>query len=162
MDDIPQGVVRKARVTDAAAIQRLVGTFAERDEMLPRSLGEIYENIRDFFVAEDDDGRVVGCGGLHVCWSHLAEIKSLAVAEACQGSGYGRRLVLDQSPDPDEPGSRFFRFVLNHEPIFARGADWIPADSFVGPLTRDRYTSGMWSGPARRSAGCRPGSCRRS
>src|SRR5205823_2986804 len=55
MDDIPQGVVRKARVTDAAAIQRLVGTFAERDEMLPRSLGEIYENIRDFFVAEDDD-----------------------------------------------------------------------------------------------------------
>src|SRR5438309_4443484 len=88
------GVIRKARVTDAAAIRRLVGTFAERDEMLPRSLGEIYENIRDFFVAEDDAGRVVGCGGLHVCWSHLAEIKSLAVSEACQGSGHGRRLVL--------------------------------------------------------------------
>jgi len=88
------GVIRKARVTDAAAIQRLVGTFAERDEMLPRSLGEIYENIRDFFVAEDDDGHLVGCGGLHVCWSHLAEIKSLAVSEVCQGSGYGRRLVL--------------------------------------------------------------------
>jgi beta-mannosidase len=50
-----------------------------------------------------------------------------------------RRLVLDQSPDPEEPGSRFFRFVLNHVPIFARGADWIPADSFVGPLTADRY-----------------------
>jgi beta-mannosidase len=50
-----------------------------------------------------------------------------------------RRLVLDQSPDPEEPGSRFFRFVLNHEPIFARGADWIPADSFIGPLTADRY-----------------------
>src|SRR5215467_10058293 len=95
MDDAPCfGLIRKARVTDAAAIQRLIHTFAERDEMLPRSLGEIYENIRDFFVAVDDEGRVVGCGGLHVCWSHLAEIKSLAVTAACQGAGHGRRLVL--------------------------------------------------------------------
>jgi beta-mannosidase len=50
-----------------------------------------------------------------------------------------RRLVLDQSPDPEEPGCRFFRFVLNHVPIFARGANWIPADSFVGALGADRY-----------------------
>jgi len=63
MDDgASSGSVRKARITDAAAIQRLVGTFAERDEMLPRSLGEIYENIRDFFVAEDDDGNLGGFG----------------------------------------------------------------------------------------------------
>ncbi|HEX2863098.1 MAG TPA: glycoside hydrolase family 2 protein, partial [Deinococcales bacterium] len=51
-----------------------------------------------------------------------------------------RTLALDQSPDPDEPATRFFRFVLNNVPIFARGADWIPADSFVGTLTRERYT----------------------
>src|SRR5437588_1381196 len=75
------GTVRRARVGDAGEIQRLITTFADRDEMLHRSLGEIYENIRDFYVAEDADGRVVGCGGLHVCWSHLAEIKSLAVDE---------------------------------------------------------------------------------
>src|SRR5207253_6990201 len=86
-------VVRKARVTDAAAIQRLIKTFADRDEMLQRSLGELYENIRDFFVAEVE-GRVVGCGAVHVCWSHLAEIKSLAVDEGCQGHGHGRRIVL--------------------------------------------------------------------
>jgi len=95
MDDAPCfGLIRKARVTDAATIQRLILPFAERDEMLPRSLGEIYENIRDFFVAEDEEGTIVGCGALHVCWSHLAEIKSLAVSETCQGLGYGRRLVL--------------------------------------------------------------------
>ncbi|HEX5848765.1 MAG TPA: glycoside hydrolase family 2 protein [Rubrobacter sp.] len=50
-----------------------------------------------------------------------------------------RTLELDQSPDPDEPGTRFFRFVLNGVPIFARGADWIPADSFVGAIPRERY-----------------------
>jgi beta-mannosidase len=52
-----------------------------------------------------------------------------------------RTLELDQSPDPDEPGTRFFRFVLNGVPIFARGADWIPADSFVGAIPRARYES---------------------
>jgi beta-mannosidase len=50
-----------------------------------------------------------------------------------------RTLELDQSPDPDEPGTRFFRFVLNGAPIFARGADWIPADSFVGAIPDERY-----------------------
>ena len=50
-----------------------------------------------------------------------------------------RTLGLDQSPDPAEPGTRFFRFVLNGIPIFARGADWIPADSFVGAIPEERY-----------------------
>jgi beta-mannosidase len=50
-----------------------------------------------------------------------------------------RTLKLDQSPDPEEPGTRFFRFVLNGVPIFARGADWIPADSFVGAIPHERY-----------------------
>ena len=50
-----------------------------------------------------------------------------------------RSLTLDQSPDPDEPGTRFFRFVLNNVPIFAKGANWIPADSFVGAIPDAHY-----------------------
>ncbi|MBJ7597314.1 glycoside hydrolase family 2 protein [Candidatus Nephthysia bennettiae] len=87
----------------------------------------------------------------HLWWTHdlgephlytldtVLEDEGLVVDMRSQRVGI-RRMVLDQSPDPDEPGSRFFRFVLNHVPIFARGADWIPADSFLGPLTADRYS----------------------
>ncbi|MGH3146034.1 MAG: glycoside hydrolase family 2 protein, partial [Rubrobacter sp.] len=52
-----------------------------------------------------------------------------------------RTLELDQSPEPEEPATRFFRFVLNGAPIFARGADWIPADSSVGAIQAERYGS---------------------
>src|SRR5438874_100650 len=109
--------VRRARVSDAGEIQRLITTFAERDEMLHRSLGEIYENIRDFYVAEDPDGRLLGCGGLHVCWSHLAEVKSLAVDEAQQGKGYGRRLVEACLAEARELGLKSV-FALTYRPEF--------------------------------------------
>jgi amino-acid N-acetyltransferase len=85
-------VIRKAGVKDVAAIQALVNYFAAKDEMLPRSLGAVYENIRDFYVFERDGG-VVGCCALHVIWEDLAEIKSLAVDEAAQGIGVGKQLM---------------------------------------------------------------------
>ena len=50
-----------------------------------------------------------------------------------------RTVALDQSPDPDEPGTTFFRFVLNGVPIFAKGACWVPASSFVGEVDAEAY-----------------------
>ena len=84
--------VRKARTDDVAAMQRLINGFADKGAMLHRSLSELYENIRDFFVVEVS-GEVVGCAGLHVSWKDLAELKSLAVVTSAQGKGYGRLLV---------------------------------------------------------------------
>jgi amino-acid N-acetyltransferase len=75
------------------AIQELIRTFADRKLMIRRSLGEHYESIREFFVAVDDDGTIIGCAALHVFWDDLAELKCLAVAEQAQGRGVGRRLV---------------------------------------------------------------------
>jgi len=89
---IPVGILRNAVIADVVPIQRLIGTFAERDLMLPRSLSQLYENIRDVFVVEED-GVVAACAMIHVSWKDLAEIKSLAVAERSQGRGYARRLV---------------------------------------------------------------------
>ena len=73
--------IRAARVGDVPSIQELIRTFADRKLMIRRSLGELYESIREFIVATDDEGRVIGCAALHVFWEDLAELKCLAVAE---------------------------------------------------------------------------------
>lgn len=85
--------IRPARVGDVPAIHELIRTFADRKLMIRRSLGELYESIREFIVATDDEGQVVGCVALHVFWEDLAELKCLAVSETVQGQGVGRRLV---------------------------------------------------------------------
>jgi amino-acid N-acetyltransferase len=85
--------IRPARVGDVPAIQELIRTFADRKLMIRRSLGELYEAIREFVVATDEQGQVVGCAALHVFWDDLAELKCLAVSEQVQGRGVGRMLV---------------------------------------------------------------------
>lgn len=85
-------ILRKAVTADVPAIHRLVNSYAERGLMLPRSLSQLYENVRDFTVVIED-GVVVGCAALHVSWKDLAEIKSLAVGGDSQGRGYGRMLI---------------------------------------------------------------------
>ena len=85
--------IRHARVGDVPAICDLIRTFADRKLMIRRSLGELYESIREFLVATDDDGTILGCAALHVFWDDLAELKCLAVSEDAQGRGVGRVLV---------------------------------------------------------------------
>jgi len=84
--------VEKAKIGDVPHIHRLINYFADKGDMLPRPLSEIYENLRDFFVAREDD-RLVACVSLHVCWEDLAELKALAVVETEQSKGVGSRLV---------------------------------------------------------------------
>ena len=85
--------IRPARVGDVPAIHELIRTFADRKLMIRRSLGELYESIREFIVATDDAGQVIGCAALHVFWEDLAELKCLAVSERAHGQGIGRGLV---------------------------------------------------------------------
>ncbi len=79
-------------------------------------------------------------------WAHeLGQPSLYDLSIAAAGTHYRQRvgirtLSLDQSPDPAERGTRFFRFILNGTPIFAKGADWIPCDSFVGQIPLERYT----------------------
>lgn len=85
-------IIRKALPADAPAIKALINHFAEKRMMLPRSLSEIYDVIRNFWVVELD-GKVTGAAALSICWEDLAEIRSLAVAEEIQRQGWGGRLV---------------------------------------------------------------------
>ena len=82
----------KATIDDVEKIYKLINDFAAKNVMLPRSLSELYENIRDYFVFIQDD-TLVGCAALHIFWKDLAEIKSVAVLETTQRKGIGRKLV---------------------------------------------------------------------
>jgi amino-acid N-acetyltransferase len=84
---------RKAILPDALRVQQLISAFAEDGTVLPRSLPELCENIRDFVVVEDQGGNVIGCGALHLYGTHLAEIRSIAVHPSAQGKGAGRRVI---------------------------------------------------------------------
>ena len=84
--------IAKARIDDAPQMHKLINYFADKGEMLARPLSEIYENIRDYFVAREGE-RVIACAALHVLWSDLAEIKSVAVTENSQRQGIGNGLI---------------------------------------------------------------------
>ena len=83
---------RKAILPDAEQIHELIGAYSGDGTLLPRTLPEICENVRDFVVLEDD-GRIIGCGALHLYGTHLAEIRSITVAPWAQGKGGGSKLV---------------------------------------------------------------------
>lgn len=87
-----EAVVRPAVVTDGVQIANLVNLYASRAEMLPKSRYQVYQHIAGFIVAEVN-GKIVGCGVLHVLWEDLAEIRSLAVQEAYQRQGLGTKMV---------------------------------------------------------------------
>jgi len=84
--------VDRARVSDAASMHQMISRFADKGEMLPRALSELYEDIRDYFVVRQED-RIIACAALHVTWADLAEIRSLAVDEREQNQKIGSLLV---------------------------------------------------------------------
>ena len=73
-------------------IHAFIQSYSGDNTLLPRSMAELNENVRDFIVAEDA-GRIVGCGALHLYGMHLAEIRSIAVSPQMQGRGVGRVVV---------------------------------------------------------------------
>ena len=110
--------IRKAGIADIKQIQVLINAFARQDLMLPRSLNELYENIRDFWVAEENK-KIIGCCALHISWDDLAEIKSLAVSKNRQRRGIGNELVLACLGEAREIGAKRL-FALTYKPEFFR------------------------------------------
>jgi amino-acid N-acetyltransferase len=85
-------IIRKPTVKDVPGIAELINGYAQNGIMLPRPISQLYDNLRDYYVIEIE-GKIAGCGALHVTWSDLAEIRGLALKEDIKGKGYGRRLV---------------------------------------------------------------------
>ena len=109
-------MIRKARIEDIKKMQSLINAFAAKDLMLPRSLNELYENLRDFWIAEEDR-KIVGCSALHVSWGDLVEIKSLAVAKNKQKRGIGAELITACLNEAKKLGAKRV-FVLTYSAEF--------------------------------------------
>ncbi len=109
-------MLRGAHINDVEQMNKLVNHFAQRDLMLARPLGELYENICDYYVYVEN-GSIVGCAALHVFWKDLAEIKSIAVEEDYQKRGIGKQLIQKCLEEGKALGiSRLF--VLTYIPEF--------------------------------------------
>lgn len=113
-------MIRKARQSDVDFIHGLLSHFGQQGQLLARSRSSLYECLRDFQVAEDDQGQLVGCCALHLCWEDLCEIRSLAVVPGCEGQGWGSRLVESCISEAVTLGFNNI-FVLTYRPgFFAR------------------------------------------
>ena len=123
--------VEKAQVRDAQAIHDLINLYAQRGDMLPRTMGEVYENLRDFYVARND-GQLLGCAALHIVWSDLAELKSLAVPEDVQTKGIGSLLVEKAVAEARDIGLERV-FALTYRPTFFERLGFVQADVMTLP-----------------------------
>lgn len=85
-------MLRKACIEDVKKIHGIINLSASRGEMLARSLGELYDNMRDYFIYEEE-GNILGMGALHICWEGLAEIRSVCVVEPSRLNGVGKKIV---------------------------------------------------------------------
>lgn len=108
--------IRKAKISDLKQAQKLVNDYAKREQMIPRSLNELYETVRDFVVCEFN-GNVCGVCALHIMWEDLAEIRSLAVENKHQKKGIGRNLVKQCLKEAKALGIKKV-FALTYQPEF--------------------------------------------
>ena len=109
-------IVDKARISDATLIQQLINHFASQDDMLPRALSEVCEDIRDYLVVRGEN-QIIACTALHVYWLDLAEIRSLAVDEKSQEQRIGSSLVQACLKEAKELGIPTV-FCLTNKPAF--------------------------------------------
>lgn len=85
--------IRDALPADIVAIRSMVETFANDRILLAHDLVAYYEAVRDFVAAVASTGEIVGCGALHVMWSDLGEIRTLAVARERLRTGVGHAML---------------------------------------------------------------------
>ncbi len=125
-------MIQKATINDVKEIHALLSAFAAKDQLLPRSLSELYEHLRDYTVYRDSSGAVIGTVALSISWENLAEVRSLAVMEDRQKEGIGRLLVEHCLSEAVTLG--IYRvFTLTYQQDFFEKMGFAPVDKGVLP-----------------------------
>ncbi|MHA7263023.1 amino-acid N-acetyltransferase [Arthrobacter sp. TMN-37] len=130
----PSFHIRPARTSDVAAIRALVAPLADDRVLVAKETVAYYEGLQEFRIAEDENGTVLGCGALHVMWEDLAEVRTLATAEAAKGRGVGTALVERLLEDAASLGvTRVFCLTFEVEFFRKRGFEVMADQSPVDP-----------------------------
>jgi len=112
-------------------MHKLINDYANKGEMLPRPLSELYEDIRDYFVVKEGE-QVVACAALHVSWSDLAEVRSMAVTEDSKKKGLGAGLLSACIKEAGELGINTI-FCFTYQPEFFRRYEFVDIDKMELP-----------------------------
>jgi amino-acid N-acetyltransferase len=121
-------IIRQARTRDVREIQRLIEAYSDDRILLTKAPVALYEDVPEFWVAErTSDGRVVGCGALHVMWEDLAEVRTVAVDPSCRGQKIGHRIVAELLTVARELGVARV-FVLTFQTAFFGSFGFHPID----------------------------------
>lgn len=134
--NLPPVIIRPAKITDVPAIHEIINHHAGLGKMLFKSFAQLYEDIRDFAVAETDlegSPAVVGCVALGIIWADLAEVRSLAVADSHRGKGIGRKLVEWCVDDARRVGIRKL-MSLTYEQAFFEKLGFVVVNKDTLPL----------------------------
>lgn len=130
-------IIRRARMKDVAQIFKLVNQMARlKNNLLPRSMSELYEHSRDFLVAVDGE-RVIGTCSLHIFWEDLAEVRSLAVDLDYQKQGWGE-LLMDAILEDARDLNLLRLFTLTTIPLFFERFGFVVS-------TKEQLPSKTWS-----------------
>ena len=128
--------LRKARIPDVEEMMLLINSNAEQGLMLPRSRNMLYENIREFLLAEEDN-QLVGVASLHILWSDLAEIRALAVSSGYKRRGIGTQIVRALEEEARELGCTRI-FALTYQPEFFKYCGY-------DEVSKDQMPQKVWS-----------------
>ncbi|GAA1947541.1 amino-acid N-acetyltransferase [Microbacterium aquimaris] len=119
-------VVRPARTRDVRPIQAMLEPYVHKRILLGKDLVVLYEAVQQFFVAEDGDGNLIGCGALHVMWEELGEVRTLIVSDDWLHKGVGTAIVDALETQARELGlTRLFCLTFEVEFFARRGFETI-------------------------------------
>ncbi len=118
-----KAVLRKALMCDVKSLYGLFLEYSKAGEMLPRSMSDIYEHLRDFYIAEIENkdaagsNEIIGACALTIVWENLAEVRSLAVKRPYTRKRIGTELIKKCVEE-----AKFFKitniFALTYKPQF--------------------------------------------
>jgi amino-acid N-acetyltransferase len=130
--------IRAARIADMRYLEPLINRFAGEALMLPKTLEQLNRLFREFVVAEDAAGRILGCGALRIFTPQLAEVSSLAVSPAAQGMGLGGRIVTALEENAVELGVGTVFALTLRDAFFVRlGYRVVPKEMFPPKVWAD-------------------------